>query len=405
MTTAATTPLPAAMTSKGVKRLFAVLGEKNLRFVGGCVRNALMELPVGDIDFATTLPPDEVQKKLTNAEIKTVPTGIDHGTVTAVINGIGYEITTLRRDVETDGRHAKVKFTDDWAEDAARRDFTVNAVYTDQQGHIYDPLGTGLTDIAKRKIRFIGNPEERITEDALRILRFFRFHTIYGRGQPDAKGLAACTALAPTMKKLSRERITKEFFLLLAHPSAPKTLQVMADSAILPDILPKNINTKRIEQFMKFQSKGNSLEKDLILASRLFLFRNAASIKKDSQFMPLILNKKIQAYLETMAWLNYKTPRIDLQKIRELLYRHGPFLTRAILDITATLQDSPPRDHQRWLKLLNDTTVPVFPVTGKDLLKAGIPSGPMMGDTLKKLEQAWIKSGFSLTKTEILAKH
>ena len=166
-----------------VQRLFTLLGNKNLRFVGGCVRNALLGLPITDIDLATTLQPEEVMQRLNAAHIQCIPTGIDYGTVTAVLNGVGYQITTLRRDVATDGRRAVVAYTTDWAEDAARRDLTVNALYADWNGIIYDPLGEGLKDIEKRRIRFVGDPEVRIQEDYLRILRFLRFYSFYGIGR------------------------------------------------------------------------------------------------------------------------------------------------------------------------------------------------------------------------------
>ncbi len=392
------------LSSPDILRLFRVLGDKNLRFVGGCVRNALMGLPIGDIDLATTLPPETVSEKLTAKGIKVVPTGIDHGTVTAVLNGVGYEITTLRHDVETDGRRATVSFTDDWAADAARRDFTVNALYVDSSGHVYDPLGTGLPDIARRKIRFIGNAETRIHEDALRILRFFRFHTSYGRGVPDNKSLTACTALAPLVKNLSRERVTKEFFGLLSHPRAGKTLSLMAAHAILPHILPKKLDTARFDYLIKLQSTPSPLTHDALMATRLFSLGLDAS--KKSALVPnhLIINTKMQNVLRVIDTEKIKTLRFDYIDVQGLLYRHGHLAARAVLDVAAATQKIPSARYKKLITLLANAPVPIFPVTGKDLIARGMAAGPDMGRTLKRLETCWIKSGFSMTRAELLLK-
>lgn len=390
------------LPSPDVLRLFQVLGAKNLRFVGGCVRNTLMELPLGDIDLATTLAPETVSEKLTAKGIKVVPTGIDHGTVTAVLNGVGYEITTLRHDVETDGRRAVVAFTDDWAADAARRDFTVNALYADADGHIYDPLGTGLPDITRRKIRFIGDAEMRIREDALRILRFFRFHTAYGRGAPDARSLAACIALAPLMTKLSRERVTKEFFGLLAHPRAGKTLLLMAQQSVLPTLLPKKLDTARFDYLMKLQSKAPALTHDAFMATRLAAL--GLPLIRPSEFASnqLIINKKIQEILDAIAREKIKTLRFDFDDLQKLLYRHGHLTARAVLDVAAATQRIPSARYQKYVRVVADTPVPVFPVTGKDLIARGMAVGPAMGSTLKLLEKKWVQSGFVLGKIGLL---
>ncbi len=390
------------LPSRDVLQLFRVLGDKNLRFVGGCVRNALMGLPIGDIDLATTLPPDLVTQKLTAKGIKVVPTGIDHGTVTAVLNGVGYEITTLRHDIETDGRRAKVAFTDDWAADAARRDFTVNALYADCDGHIYDPLGTGMGDIARRKIRFIGDANTRIREDALRILRFFRFHTCYGRGAPDKKSLASCIALAPLLKNLSRERVSKEFFGLLAHPRAGKTLLLMAQKTILPPILPKNLDTERFDCLTKLQALLPPLTHDALMATRLFALGLGLSKKSALASNPLIINTKMQNILDAISAEKIKTLRIDFDDLRVLLYRHGRLTARAVLDVTACTQKIPSTRYKKLITLLADTPIPIFPVTGKDLIAHGMAAGPDLGRTLKILEKKWVHSGFTLDKTLLL---
>src|SRR5438445_5524465 len=224
-----------------MKRLLGALGadEGLTRYVGGAVRDDLLGLPVSDIDLATRIAPDEVIRRLEKARIKAVPTGIDHGTVTAVSDGQPVEITTLRRDVSTDGRRATVAFTDDWQEDAARRDFTINALSADPRtGELFDYFG-GLADLDQRHIRFIGDPLQRIAEDHLRILRFFRFHARFGQGEPDLAALDACTARANDLMALSRERIADEVLKLLAVADPSATVGIMLDRGILKPVLPE----------------------------------------------------------------------------------------------------------------------------------------------------------------------
>ncbi|MDZ4362775.1 CCA tRNA nucleotidyltransferase, partial [Brevundimonas sp.] len=222
-----------------MQALTAAGGPDCARFVGGCVRNALIERPVDDIDIATRLLPQDVMAALAEAGLRAVPTGLAHGTVTAVSGGKGFEITTLRRDVSTDGRNATVAFTDDWAEDAARRDFRLNALYADADGTVFDPTGQGVADALAGRIVFVGDPHTRIREDYLRILRFFRFMAWYGRGQPDAAALTACADLASGMGRLSVERVSKELLKLLAAPDPVASVQAMAQAGVLAVILPE----------------------------------------------------------------------------------------------------------------------------------------------------------------------
>src|SRR4051794_10926735 len=224
-----------------MKRLLAALGadEGLTRYVGGAVRDDLLDLPVSDIDLATRIPPLEVMQRLEKAKIKAVPTGIDHGTVTAVSDGHPFEVTTLRRDVSTDGRRATVAFTDDWEEDAARRDFTINALSADPvTGELFDYFG-GLADLEQPHIRFIGDPLQRIAEDHLRILRFFRFHARFDAGEPDAAALDACTARTNDLMALSRERIADELLKLLGLPNPARTVRIMLERKILNPVLPE----------------------------------------------------------------------------------------------------------------------------------------------------------------------
>ncbi|CAA9506925.1 MAG: CCA tRNA nucleotidyltransferase, partial [uncultured Sphingomonadaceae bacterium] len=225
----------------GMDRLLRALGaqEGDTRVVGGAVRDTLLDLSVADVDLATRLTPDAVIARVKGAGLKAVPTGLQHGTITAVIDGRPVEVTTLRRDVETDGRHATVAFTDDWRADASRRDFTINALYADPgSGEVHDYFD-GEADIAARRIRFIGDPLRRIAEDHLRILRFFRFHARFGSGPPDPAGLAACAARANDLMALSRERIADELLKLLALPRPAPTVRIMADAGLLKPVLPE----------------------------------------------------------------------------------------------------------------------------------------------------------------------
>ena len=230
--------LEAAATRAVIAALEAAGGPGCARFVGGCVRNALIGQPVEDVDIATTLRPEETERAIRAAGLKAVPTGLAHGTVTAISGREPFEITTLRRDVSTDGRNATVAFTDDWAEDAGRRDFRLNALYADAGGQVFDPTGEGVADALAGRVVFVGDPATRIREDYLRILRFFRFFAWYGAGEPDPAGLAACAALAPGMSRLSAERVSKELTRLLAAPDPRAAVTAMAATGVLARILP-----------------------------------------------------------------------------------------------------------------------------------------------------------------------
>jgi poly(A) polymerase len=229
------------MISPESRAVFSALQNKaahpQVLFVGGCVRNAVLGLPPGDCDLATIHPPFEVTRRLEDVGIKVVPTGIDHGTVTAVVDGKPFEITTLRRDVETDGRHAVVSFTQDWSLDAQRRDFTINTLLADGAGNLYDPTGDGLSDLEAGRVVFVGDPVQRIAEDYLRILRFFRFYAFYGRGRPDAAALAACRAAAGKIADLSRERVTQEILKIIAADGAADILEIMAAQNVMKDFV------------------------------------------------------------------------------------------------------------------------------------------------------------------------
>ena len=269
---------------RGMTRLLRALAadEGQTRYVGGAVRDELLGLPVSDVDLATRLLPEDVVERLEKARIKAVPTGIDHGTVTAVSDGQPVEITSLRRDVSTDGRRATIAFTDDWKEDAARRDFTINALSADPvTGEIFDYFG-GLDDLEGRHIRFIGNPLQRIAEDHLRILRFFRFHARFGSGEPDAAALDACTARANDIMALSRERIADELLKLLGMPDPSPTMRIMLERGILKPVLPE-IEAQRIADLDTLISSEraagiapDAIRRVLVCSGKIFFALDAA---------------------------------------------------------------------------------------------------------------------------------
>lgn len=369
------------------RRVMAALqgGEKEPQalFVGGCVRNALMGRAVDDIDIATLHAPPETTKQLEAAGIRVIPTGIDHGTVTAVLEGKSFEITTLRKDVETDGRHAVVAFSKDWREDAQRRDFTLNTLLLDEAGNVYDPTGQGLGDLKAHRVVFVGDPAQRIAEDYLRILRFFRFYGTYGRGAPDAPALKACAAAASKIETLSKERITHEFFKILALDNAGDILGIMFDNQIL-DAFSSNFSKQHLTRLCNLQKKSG-LE---FLPSRLFLL---SGLEKNnlSPFDKFLLFPKI--FLKEIEEIS-KALKMDLSLdhgIKTALYKHGRHATLQALLIRAAKEGVEPN-----LKLAQEWEIPVLPISGDDLIKKGMRPGPELGRELARLEAEWIARGF-----------
>lgn len=385
-----------------ITRAFTLLGEGQVRFVGGCVRNAVLGAPQTDIDIATPLPPTDVMRVLTAAGFKVVPTGLDHGTVTAVLDGKGVEITTLRRDLSTDGRRAIVSFTDNWADDAARRDFTINALYADASGKIYDPLGTGLTDLERRKIRFIGNAEERIQEDYLRILRFFRFYGSYGKGAADKTALAACIKFSPKIVTLSRERVTQEFTKILMGNRADKILTLMRDSHILPKIIGKNFDAKHFVSIMKLEKTIETNASHILFPARLLMLAGGTGYLPKSFYSNLIINKKTDSILKVVAKIKIDIKRLDTLELQKLLYKF-PWESVALALLTTAVKGTiPPKEFAKIWAFFLETKRPVFPISGKDILAQGIPAGVEVGKILKRLETRWIKSGFTLAREDLL---
>lgn len=378
--------LTAPATRAVIAALEAAGGPGCARFVGGCVRNALIGQPVADVDIATTLTPEDTDRAIRAAGLKSVPTGIDHGTVTAVSERQPFEITTLRRDVSTDGRNATVAFTDDWAEDAARRDFRLNALYADADGQVFDPTGEGVADAEAGRIIFVGDPQTRIREDFLRILRFFRFHAWYGRGEPDAAALAACRALADGMTRLSAERVSSELMKLLSAPDPRAALRAMADAGVLAQVLPEASLTPLFYAAVD-QGADATARLMMLLPADEDVVRTAAGRLR----LP-------NAARDRLAFAAVAFPAVSLsmsdREARAVLYRHG---AQAVSDaIRRRWAEAPDQagDARRLLALAADWTRPRLPVGGRDLARLGIEPGPETGRLLKAFEESWIAEDF-----------
>ena len=378
------------MDAPPTRKLMGALGEA--RFVGGAIRNTLLAKPVSDIDIATPLTPDEVAKKLTAAGIAFVPTGIEHGTLTAIVEGKPFEVTTLRRDVTTDGRHAVVAFTDDWTLDAQRRDFTMNALYADASGEVFDFVG-GIADLKAGRVRFVGDAVTRIREDYLRILRLFRFHAWYGRGEIDADTMRAAAAEKDGIAKLSGERIAKEMLRLLEAESPAAVLRLMTTSGILAQVLPREANVTRLESLAKIDAV-HSFAPDALL-------RLAALLPQDKALAGQVadrwkLSNAARDRLDDIAGASEKIgPDLSIREARKLLYRLGvrPFKDRVFLKWA---EDAEASDPWRALLALADAWErPHFPLTGRDVMLAGVPQGPLVGQVLGEVEAWWIDSDFT----------
>lgn len=378
--------LPEApwQTRQGMRPLLAALGadEGETRYVGGSVRDGLLGLPVSDVDLATRLQPQDVLERLKRARIKAVPTGIAHGTITAILSGGPVEITTLRRDVSTDGRRATVAYTDDWKEDAARRDFTINALSADPRTRdVHDYFG-GAADLQARRLRFIGDPLTRIAEDHLRILRFFRFHARFGRGEPDAAALEACAARANDLMALSRERIADELLKLLALPDPAPTLALMVERGILRPVLPE-IESAAVDDLRTLIVR----ERDAKIAPeplrRLASLLPADPTAAASVAARLRLSNKAAKRLGSAAG---RGPG-DSDDPRSLAYRAGA--DEAIDRLLLTGSDPAGIERiQGWDR-------PRFPISGGDLIAMGLDPGPAVARALRAIEREWMAGGFA----------
>jgi poly(A) polymerase len=379
------------MTSPETRAVMDALGEAC--FVGGVVRNSLMGREVSDIDIATPLTPDEVTKRLEAAKLKAVPTGIEHGTVTAVSNGRPYEVTTLRRDVSTDGRRAVVAFTTDWAEDAQRRDFTMNALYADAKGEVFDSVG-GVADLKAGRVRFVGDPTMRIREDFLRILRLFRFHAWYGKGALDSKALHAAAAEKAGLAQLSGERIAKEMLKLLAAEDPVPVLRSMAASGILVEILPGELNIARLERLVAIDSNNFFAPNSILRLAALLPDRAAAAHEVADRW------KLSNEDRDRLADLGGNTDKIvsylSIKEVRKLLYKLeiARFKDRVLLKWA---EDPKETNFIQWRALLAMADAwqrPKFPLDGGNVMAAGVPQGPLIGEILAEVEEWWVDSDF-----------
>jgi poly(A) polymerase len=385
------------------KRVFAALADPGIetRAVGGAVRNTLLGLPVNEIDLATTALPEKVITLARAADLKAVPTGIEHGTVTVVANGVPFEVTTLRRDVETFGRHAVVAFTEDWQEDARRRDFTLNALYAGSDGELFDPLG-GYADLVAGRVRFIGDAEARIKEDYLRILRFFRFNAYYGKGPLEAEGLAACVRLRAGLDQLSAERVAGELRKLLVAPQAVRAVEALFDYGLLTQLLG---GVPRLMRFARLVAAEEALGLPPDAALRLAAL--AVFVKEDAERLAagLRLSNNELAVLALGADDHAAAELPDELAAKRALYWLGPCSFKAhVLLASADAGILPDENLRRVLRSADRWDVPEFPLRGPDIMALGEVKGPAIGEILHQIEAEWVAGGFAASREALLAR-
>jgi poly(A) polymerase len=384
------------MQSEETRAVMSALtaGGAEARFVGGCVRDALLSRKVKDIDIATPLPPEAVMERLKAARLGVVPTGLAHGTVTAIAHHRPYEITTLRRDVETFGRHARVAFTDDWEADAKRRDLTLNALFCSAAGELWDYVG-GLEDLRAGRVRFVGPARQRIAEDYLRLLRFFRFHAHYGQGEPDAEGLEAAAALAPELARISAERKRDELMKLLAAPDPLPVLRIMAERGVLRQVLPETGpgDLNRLARLLARQPQAAVLER---LAA---LLPESGAASETARRLKLSNEER-----DRLAFLRDPATGAallgDRLAFRRALQRWGgeALLSRlALLDHEDAAVEQARSDAAGW-------AAGPMPIHGADLVAAGFAPGPALGKILREVEDWWLLQDRRPDRAACLAK-
>jgi poly(A) polymerase len=392
----------AWMTAPSTRRVMDALNAEDAdqaRFVGGCVRNAFLGVPVDDVDIATTLTPEKAVARLEAAGIKVAPTGIEHGTVTAIVDGAPFEVTSLRKDVETFGRRAVVAFTTDWREDALRRDFRLNAIYAGADGLVFDPFG-GIADAHARRIIFIGQARDRIAEDHLRILRFYRFTAWYGR-EIDAEGHKACVEMAETLKALSAERVWKELKKLLAAPDPSNTVKAMQEGNVLKQVLTGHIDFNLFFDIIN-ADRGKARSPDPLL--------RLVALSGGDEAAMLALCKQMKASNAEAARAKALTMPLDgltldadadRETLARAVYALGPDAVQGRLRLAEAASG---KDAQAAIDFVDGYEPPSFPLKGRDLIKAGFERGPELGVLLRQLEHDWIDSGFTLDREALLAK-
>ncbi|MBV8682126.1 MAG: CCA tRNA nucleotidyltransferase [Caulobacteraceae bacterium] len=403
-----TLPVQPWMVHPATRAVMAALeaagGEDCARFVGGCVRNALLRQPVSDVDIATTLEPPQVIAALEAAGIRAVPTGVEHGTITAVREGRPFEITTLRRDVETDGRRAVVAFTKDWAEDAARRDFRLNALYADEQGRLFDPTGGGVDDARRGAIVFVGDARTRIREDALRIARFFRFLAWYGRGEPDPEALAACAELAPLVETLSSERIAAELMKLLAADDPRPAVRLMDDAGVLRRLVPRATDLARFDSLVRIETEIMFEQEPLLRLAALLPDEPWVGVETAQR---LRLSNGVRDRLESALGteprlVSWMSPR----EMRRIVYRLGArtFCDRVLLAWAGSDRPAAAVQWRALLPMARSWTPPTLPLSGDEVATAGVPRGPQIGAVLREVEAWWIDQDFPDDKLSVMER-
>ncbi len=384
-----------------------------VRFIGGCVRDALLKRPIRDIDIALAEPPEKVVELLRAAGIKTIPTGIDHGTITAVVGEKPFEITTLRVDVETDGRWAKVAYTDSWSLDAARRDFTINALSCTRDGSVYDYFN-GLQDLSNGLIQFVGKARDRILEDKLRLLRFFRFYGYFGRPPPDPQALDACRELAPELHSLSGERVRVEILRTLLAPDPADVFLLMRSYRVLEHILPEAGDVSRLRTISWLETRAlhrETLEPDPVR-------RLAALLETDTSSAEAVAERLKLSNAEKSRLITLVDPPFPVnwdeggRAVRKALHRLGPDRVRdlALLNWASELTVTARLAHeqtQAWIDLLDaaDTWTPLaFPLRGRDVMDMGIAHGPRVGDLLDTVEAWWEEGDYRASRDQCLER-
>ncbi len=383
-------------------RVFTALSDNGsqARAVGGAVRDTLLGLDVTDVDFATTLRPNKVVSFARKNGLKAIPIGIAHGTVTVVADGTSFEVTTLRRDVESYGRHAKVTFTRDWAEDAKRRDFTLNALYAGADGTLYDPLG-GYADLMAGRVRFIGEAEARIKEDYLRILRFFRFNAAYGKDGFDAEGLRACVRQRAGLRRLSAERIASELKRLLTAERAFEAVSVMFDNGLLCEILGSAPRLPRFQRVMAIEAELGREPYPMVRLAALSVFVPEDGSRLAARFR---LSKAETAVLALGAG-GTEDGLPGEHAAKRMLYKLGPErfgITVMLAWASGNVPVTNP-DWRRTASLPARWNAPVFPLRGTDIEALGDISGPQIGAMLRKIEVQWVEDGFAQDRDALLA--
>ena len=376
------------------------------RFVGGAVRDALLGPAApgaavlgsgarADIDVATPAPPERVIEILEKRGIRVVPTGLAHGTVTAVIPPRHFEITTLRRDVETDGRHARVAFDADWAADAARRDFTINAIFLAPDGTIYDPMG-GVADLRARRVRFVGDPATRIAEDVLRLLRYYRFEARFGTGDGDAASRAACRAAAHLLPQLSAERVAQELTRLLETADPSRALEMMAEDGVLAVLLPEAGRLDRLRRLIAIEPQSDPLRR---LAALIEVDGAAAAVLAERLRFPNAWRERLRGLARPWRF----DPQADLAAQRRALYRLGAERFGDLALLAAADRPAGIEWLASLLALAGDWTPPTFPLSGYDVTALGVPPGPRVGALLGAVERWWEEGDFAADRGACLA--